>query len=388
MAVAPPPKEKSDCPVKKGGGCPYEDKAKCPHKTQGQKEIRIPLKEKRVYLIGTVHVSKESAMRVEDTIRTVLPNIVCVELDLQRFKAMQEVLKPVASGQADGQNTTNSKSKTEDWKPKTPLGEGGHFPYSPSGQHLPGQSLLGGQNSEHAPQGQLHSNLQPGQQPSNLQQGQLPSSPQLGQLPSLQQGRRHPNPQRPEPKYTAQTLSFKEILTFPGLLKWLQQQIGEEFGVMPGSEMASAVETARKYNLDIGLVDRPIDVTIARMWVGMKFKEKIRLFGALGAASGMLLLKPLFGKKTQGLMSMFGSNNELDITKLEKGEGVEELMVELERQFPSIHRALVDERNAYMCNNVLHILRRGADNVVVVVGLGHVPGMKVLLEAQGVKVIV
>jgi pheromone shutdown protein TraB len=194
-------------------------------------------------------------------------------------------------------------------------------------------------------------------------------------------------------RYSAQTgdlsrVGFKEMLTVPGLLKWLQQQIGEEFGVMPGLEMASAYEIARKYGLDIGLIDRPIGITLQRMWGSMGFKEKARLMGMLAAASSVFLLKPLFGKKTMGLMSMFGETKELNINKLEKGEGVDALIAELEKQFPSVHRTLVEERNIHMCNNILHILKEKTSTLVVVVGIGHLAGMKQLLEARGVKVVI
>lgn len=236
---------------------------------------------KKVYLVGTVHVSKKSMERVEETIRTVLPDMVCVELDIQRFKAMQEMRR------------------------------GGDFRYSPS---------------------------------------------------------------------------VKELMTLPGLLRWLQQEIGKEFGVMPGSEMVSAYDTARKYKLKLGLIDRGVNVTIARMWGGMKFKERMKLGTYLAASVGLFLLKPVFGGRILNLASWFGDTKKLDMKKLEKGEGVDELIDLLKREFPTVHRALVDERNVYMSNNILHILQK-FNVIVVVVGLGHVSGMKKLLESKGVEVV-
>jgi len=56
---------------------------------------------KYVYLVGTVHISQKSARRVMDIIDMVSPDVVCVELDRQRFLALQE------------------------------MEEGGHFRYSP-----------------------------------------------------------------------------------------------------------------------------------------------------------------------------------------------------------------------------------------------------------------
>lgn len=249
--------------------------------------------EKVVYLIGTVHVSEKSARRVEDTIRVVLPDMVCLELDLRRFRAMQEQISGTAPG------------------------EGGHFRYSST--ELDGPSI-------------------------------------------------------------------GELLTLPGVLKWMQQEIGKEFGVMPGAEMASAFETTKKYNLNIGLIDRPVETTIARMWGSMKFGEKVKLFSYVAGAAGLLLLRPLFKGHGGKVVGVFGENKELDMNKLEKGEGVDELMGLLKQKFPSLHKTLVEERNIYMCNNIVHILKHGANTLVVVVGMGHVSGMKALLEKKGVVV--
>jgi len=331
-----------ECPVKKGGKCPYKDKKECPIRIP--KEIKPP-REKTVYLTGTVHVSKESAKKVENVIRTVLPGMVCLELDPQRFRTMQEMmghapvevrdlkspnpLRPGAGAAAPGVGVAGGV--------KPASREGGHFPYS-SVAH-PGAA-----------------------------KGQPPS---LGGNTNTKTRSTQPTP--------------AEMFTLPGVLKWLQQQIGDELGVAPGSEMMSAYDTARKYGLDIALVDRPVEVTINRMWVGMKFSEKMWLFTYLTATMGVFLLRPLFKNHA---MSLLGGTKTLDIGKLEKGEGVDDLMLELEEKFPSLYKALVEERNTYMCNNILHILRTRTDTVVAVVGMGHAAGMKTLLEQQGVKVVV
>lgn len=324
----------------------------------GKKIMQVPKqqllrREKKVFLVGTVHVSRESARKVEDTIATVLPDMVCLELDLQRFQAMQKEFglgQPAAAGTSKGavggplgagpqeQKTDAWGQKTEDSGPKTPLGRGVTSPIQ--------NARAGGG----APAGNVT---------TKRGEDYLPST---------------------EP------LSFRELMTLPGLLKWMQQEIGREFGVMPGSEMVSAFKAARKYQIGIGLIDRPVQQTIANMWTRMPFKEKMKLLSYVVAASGMLALKPLFGGKGAKAMSMFGEGKELDMNKLERGEGVDELMVELKKQFPTLYRALVDERNVYMCNNIISILKTRADMLVVVIGMGHMSEIKSILSARGVKV--
>jgi pheromone shutdown protein TraB len=247
---------------------------------------KITPKEKKVYLVGTIHVSKKTAKKVEDTIATVLPDIVCVELDLQRFKAMQQMMKDRS-------------------------GERGQFRYSPSAS---------------------------------------------------------------------------EFLSVPGLLKWLQEKVGEEFGVMPGLEMAAAARSASKYKLKMALIDRPINITINRLLNNMKFKEKVKLVGYLMATASVFALKPVFGKRSYSIMSMFGESKELDIGKLEKGQGVDELVEVLKQEFPTIYTTLVEERNEFMCKNIAHILKQ-VDTLVVVVGMGHSAGMKSILKEKGFDVV-
>ena len=45
--------------------------------------------EKQLYLIGTAHVSKNSAELVESKIHEIKPDVVCIELDEQRFNSIK-----------------------------------------------------------------------------------------------------------------------------------------------------------------------------------------------------------------------------------------------------------------------------------------------------------
>ncbi|WP_411954262.1 TraB/GumN family protein [Alkalibacillus sp. S2W] len=51
---------------------------------------RIQLDDKEVVLIGTAHVSKQSAEQVKDVIEAEQPDSVCVELDEQRYESVRE----------------------------------------------------------------------------------------------------------------------------------------------------------------------------------------------------------------------------------------------------------------------------------------------------------
>ena len=345
---------------------------------------------KIVYLVGTVHVSDNSARKVRETISTVLPDFVCLELDLQRFKALQETM----GGQEIERVGGASKNMHEEVM-RSGAGPENRGP----GAENPKPGTRGSQRdpAHRFAEGEPHAEDRLGEG------GQFRYSGGASNAAGPEGGAAGVAKKSAAGKYTAAHTSPVEMLTLPGMLKWMQQRIGEEFGVMPGQEMAAAFETARGYGVRIALIDRPIQQTIARMWGSMGFKEKMKLFSYVVAAMGFLLLKPLFGKK-RGDFSMFGGEKKIvekrsgdekitvknvkrphiSMEKLEKGEGVVELMQVLEREFPAVHTTLVEERNSYMCNNIVGLLQK-VNILVVVVGMGHVEGMKGLLEKRGVS---
>jgi len=53
----------------------------------------LTYKNKTIIIVGTAHISKQSAELVEEVIRTEKPDIVCVELDKQRFEALSNKKK-------------------------------------------------------------------------------------------------------------------------------------------------------------------------------------------------------------------------------------------------------------------------------------------------------
>ena len=49
---------------------------------------RITVGEKEILLIGTAHVSKQSAQEVKEIIETEKPDSVCIELDEERYRSI------------------------------------------------------------------------------------------------------------------------------------------------------------------------------------------------------------------------------------------------------------------------------------------------------------
>ncbi len=145
------------------------------------------------------------------------------------------------------------------------------------------------------------------------------------------------------------------------LLAYVQKKFGKEQGIKPGAEMLSAIEKAEKINARIALIDRDIQMTLARFWNKMSFFEKLKLFSSLIGA-------------------MFGIGAEhIDMEKITDEDVVSQLVSELRKIAPTAASVLLDERNAIMAKNLLDLSREG--RVVAVVGAGHREGIRKYLNA-------
>ncbi len=161
-----------------------------------------------------------------------------------------------------------------------------------------------------------------------------------------------------------QSASIKDILSsgklYQFLVHWLlayvQNKLGAEVGVKPGSEMLSAIDAARSVGASVALVDRDINVTIARFWAKMRLIEKLKMLIAL--------------------LGITTSDEEIDIKEITNDDVISQLVTELRQFSPNAAQVLVDERDAYLAGNLLKL--RG--KIVAVVGAGHKEGIKHFLE--------
>jgi pheromone shutdown-related protein TraB len=161
-----------------------------------------------------------------------------------------------------------------------------------------------------------------------------------------------------------QSASIKDILSsgklnqflVHWLLAYVQNKLGAEVGVKPGSEMLSAIDTARSVGASVALVDRDINVTIARFWAKMRLIEKLKMLIAL--------------------LGITTSDEEIDLDEITNDDVISQLVTELRQFSPNAAQVLVDERDAYLAGNLLKL--RG--KIVAVVGAGHKEGIKNYIE--------
>jgi pheromone shutdown protein TraB len=218
------------------------------------------------------------------------------------------------------------------------------------------------------------------------------------------------------------------------LLSYVQQRLGEKFGIEPGADMQAAVDAAEAAGSEVALVDRDIQVTIQRFWARMTGAEKLRMVGelALGVTDSRTLglavggvVGGLVGVAAQllggpyllpagpagagalggvaglltalaevGLFAIAGGLvlgavfvvlfaraapeedvEEFSMDELTDTDVVSAMMEEFRRFSPGGAEALIDERDAFIAHNLVALRAQGKD-VVAVVGAGHREGIE------------
>ncbi|MBV5317357.1 MAG: TraB/GumN family protein [Desulfobulbaceae bacterium] len=140
------------------------------------------------------------------------------------------------------------------------------------------------------------------------------------------------------------------------ILAAYQKKLGVQLGVMPGTELLTAAQTAERLGIPVVLCDRDVRVTLRRAWHATSFLKKGYLV--------VTLLASLFDK------------TELDEEKLAQMRNkdvLSELIKELGEALPHTKQVLIDERDIYMAEKIKS--SRGK-RLVAVVGAGHMEGIK------------
>lgn len=141
----------------------------------------------------------------------------------------------------------------------------------------------------------------------------------------------------------------------------MQRRFGEHVQVTPGQEMMIAAQTAAEQNIPVALLDRDVNITMKRALSLMPLLEKIKIFFYL-------------------ITGTFSESEKLTVEKIEElkqSDMVTKLIQELGHKAPTIKKVLVDERDAFIANQ---ILKNSGQKMVCVVGAGHLDGIKELLQ--------
>lgn len=140
------------------------------------------------------------------------------------------------------------------------------------------------------------------------------------------------------------------------VLQAFYRKIGDKLGVQPGAEMMEGVRLAGETGATLVLADRDVQVTLKRVWGFLGFWKKFQLLSQL-------------------LTSIF-VDEDVDkalIEDMKKKDQLAAIMGSFGENFPQIKERLIDERDIYLAQK---IRKAPGENIVAVVGAGHVPGMQ------------
>lgn len=148
------------------------------------------------------------------------------------------------------------------------------------------------------------------------------------------------------------------------VLSAYQKKLGAERGVKPGQEMITAVKLAEEQGRNLVLADRQVSTTLTRAWRKVSFFSKYNIVSQLFAS---LLVR----EKVE----------EADLEKLKGEDALADLFKSLPPRYKSIKDVFIGERDRYLAEKIRHAaaeLKKGT--VFAVVGAGHVPGIRQVLE--------
>jgi pheromone shutdown-related protein TraB len=221
----------------------------------------ITLPDKRIYLVGTAHVSQESAALVERTIRTFQPQSVAIELCEPRYQSLKN---------------------PDRWK-NTDL------------------------------------------------------------VAILRQGKAY-------------------VLMAQLMLASFQKRLGDQLNMKPGAEMLRAAEVGESVGAAIVLADRNVTTTLKRTWAALGFWSMLKVMGAM--------VTGLFSEQ---------KIDHAEIERLKSSDALDALMEEFSAALPEVRETLIDERDQYLAAK---IREAPGPIVVAVVGAGHVPGIKRMINTS------
>ena len=146
------------------------------------------------------------------------------------------------------------------------------------------------------------------------------------------------------------------------ILSSFYRRLGQQLGVQPGAEMMAGIAEAEAIDAELVLADRPIDITLKRVWGYLGWWQKLKMIFHL--LSGVIFSEEI--------------DQEMVEEMLEKDQ-LETLLTEFTAGFPEVKTRLIDERDIYLAQK----LRQAPGPCIVgVVGAGHIKGIVREIEKE------
>jgi len=165
-----------------------------------------------------------------------------------------------------------------------------------------------------------------------------------------------------KPKITAVFRSKKpSVFLLSYVLSGIQGKLAKKYNVNAGDEMLSAIESAKKVNSKIALIDRDINITLLKLIKNLTFKEKFKVL-----FSGFYV-----PKKDLRNINIDRLLKDVEEGK-ENSDMIEYILQIFTKQHKKLKEILIDQRDQFMAYQLQNI---PGEEIVVVVGAGHVNGI-------------
>ncbi|MCL2142992.1 MAG: TraB/GumN family protein [Methanomassiliicoccaceae archaeon] len=138
-----------------------------------------------------------------------------------------------------------------------------------------------------------------------------------------------------------------------------QRETAKEHDSQMGAEFIAAIDTGRTIGAAIELIDTDANKTMSDIWKEMPFLERMRFtFSMIG--------------------DRFRKKKAADDAIERFSEDEDTYFEGMRKKYPTLVRKLIDERNVHMAGKIKEAAEK-YDNVVAVIGDGHVGGIAALL---------
>jgi len=151
------------------------------------------------------------------------------------------------------------------------------------------------------------------------------------------------------------------------LLAYFQKRMADKFDTEVGGEMLAAAAAAQEVGARVALIDMDAASVFANLWRKMSIRERLSLL--TGAFAGLFISK----KRVEEELEKFEAQEDQYIQILSQG-------------FPTIKEVLIDDRNRFMSERLLALVKEHP-SILAVVGDGHIPGLVQLLSGTELEVV-
>ena len=151
---------------------------------------------------------------------------------------------------------------------------------------------------------------------------------------------------------------------------FVEKKLGKIVGVDPGADMLAAINSAKKKNMKIALIDQDIEITLKKLSLRFSWKEKWNFF--VDVLRGIIYRE----KELEKL-----GIKDLDLTKVPTEDIIYKMIEQLKKRYPNLYSVLIDERNRIMAERLYRIRKANlGKKIAAVVGAGHKKGMEKILS--------